>query len=66
MIAVFVAIAVFIGLVVFFANRNEQNKKKIQQHIANGDIDPTALENVYVSTPDTDTRQTFRDLTNRE
>jgi hypothetical protein len=59
-----IALLIFAGLVVFFANRNEKNKKKLQQHVANGDIDPAVLEG-NDPTPANTTRETFRQLANQ-
>jgi hypothetical protein len=59
-----IAILIFAGLLVFFSNRNDKNKKKLQQHVANGDIDPAVLDGIYPTPADT-TRQTFRQLANK-
>lgn len=51
-------------MIAIFANRNDKNKKKIQKHIANGDIDPAILDGNY-PTPACSTRETFRQLANQ-
>lgn len=59
-----------IVMIVIFANRNDKNKKKLQKHVANGDIDPAVLENVDPSSIHANrdackTRETFRQLANQ-
>lgn len=56
-----VGFAVLFFLLYIVANKNDRNKKKIQQHIDNGDIDPDAFR---TPTPDACLRETFRKLAN--
>ena len=62
-----IAFIAFLFLVVtLVAHKYDKGKKKVWNHIANGDINPAEMsEDNFTSTPDKDTRETFRQLANR-
>jgi hypothetical protein len=60
------AIAIILVLLIFAyiaSKRYDKSKKKIQEHINNGDIDPGAIYNEYPVSPEATTRQLFREMT---